>query len=116
MIDSKKKNNKKLNLLNVFIFCYIFLCSQFSWCNFMLLFLFLLFGYTILRYHLKKIFFIHLTHSHVFLFTAGGTVSIATTDRKRSGTKIDISPLRYMIETSVFFHYTHIYSRNLWKF
>jgi hypothetical protein len=42
-----------------------------------------------------------------------GAVSIATISKKRAGTKIEISPLRYMIETSGFFHYTHICSSNI---
>jgi hypothetical protein len=32
-----------------------------------------------------------------------GAVSIATISEKTAGTKIEITPLRYMIETSVFF-------------
>ncbi len=43
------------------------------------------------------------------VYTAGA-VSIATTHRKRSGIKIEISPLTNMIETSDFFLYTHICS------
>ncbi len=42
-----------------------------------------------------------------------GAVSIATAHRKRSGIKIEISPLTNMIETSGFFLYTHICSRNV---
>ncbi len=45
--------------------------------------------------------------------STAGAVSIATTHRKRSGIKIEISPLTNMIETSCFFLYTHICSRNV---
>jgi hypothetical protein len=42
-----------------------------------------------------------------------GAVSIATISEKTAGTKMEISPLKYMIETSGFFHYTHICSSNI---
>ncbi len=45
--------------------------------------------------------------------TTAGAVSIATIVRKTAGTKIEISPLRYMIETSGFFHCTDICSSNI---
>jgi hypothetical protein len=35
--------------------------------------------------------------------------------RKTAGTKTEISPLRYIIETSGFFHCTHIYHSNITK-
>ncbi len=59
-----------------------------------------------------------MNHHHVSFqlprspYTAGA-VSIATTHRKRSGIKIEISPLTNMIETSGFFLYTHICSSNV---
>jgi hypothetical protein len=37
------------------------------------------------------------------LYPTAGAVSIATISEKRAGTKIEISPLRYMIDTSGFF-------------
>jgi len=48
-----------------------------------------------------------------YVLVTAGAVSIATTHRKRSGIKIEISPLTNMIETSGFFLYTHICSSNV---
>ncbi len=45
--------------------------------------------------------------------TTAGAVNIATAHRKRSGIKIEISPLTNMIETSGFFLYTHICNSNV---
>ncbi len=42
-------------------------------------------------------------------------VIIAAISEKMAGTKIEISPLRYMIETSGFFHCTHICHSNIIK-
>jgi hypothetical protein len=45
----------------------------------------------------------------LFVVNTAGAVRIATISKKRAGTKIEISPLRYMIETSGFFSlYTHL--------
>ncbi len=48
-----------------------------------------------------------------YTYSTVGAVSIATISKKRAGTKIEITPLRYMIETSSFFLYTHICSSNI---
>jgi hypothetical protein len=42
-----------------------------------------------------------------------GAVSMATIVRKMAGPKIEISPLRYMIDPSGFFHCTHICRSNI---
>jgi hypothetical protein len=64
------------------------------------------------------IWVVYVTETFCFLFLkadTAGAVSIATISEKTAGTKIEISPLRYMIETSVFFHCTHICHSNIIK-
>ncbi len=48
--------------------------------------------------------------SCVFLWYYGRRGKYSNNYRKTAGTKIKISPFRYMIETSGFIHYTHICS------
>jgi hypothetical protein len=50
---------------------------------------------------------------NVFVESQINIYSIATISEKWPGYKIEISPLRYMIETSGFFHCTHICSSNI---
>ncbi len=62
---------------------------------------------------------VSLQYIHRYTYTGkrttytAGAVSIATISEKTAGTKIEISPLRYMIETSGFFLCTHICSSNI---
>ncbi len=57
---------------------------------------------------------VHITNNQNDLVAhTAGAVSIATISEKTAGTKFEISTLRNMIETSGFFHCTHICSSNI---
>jgi hypothetical protein len=65
------------------------------------------------HYCLPPVILFHLGLCGAVFQATAGAVSIATMSKKTAGTKFEISTLRNMIETSGFFHCTHICSSKI---